>query len=336
MADLKTTYMGLELKNPLIVGASNLVTDTDNLKKVEDAGAAAIVYKSLFEEQIQLEAFEMEEQMEDYNERHAEMTSLFPDIDHAGPKEYLHNLAKARKAVKVPLLASLNCVYDVSWLDYAKKIAETGVDGIELNFYFIPNDFEKEGRSIVDEQLYVIKDVKEALNIPVSVKLSPYYTNMLYVIKQMDKAGADAFVLFNRLFQPEIDIEKEELHFPWNLSGKNDSRLPLRYAGLLYGNIDADICSNTGIYTAEDAIQMFLAGASTVQVVSTIYKHGAGEITNILKGITDWMNKKGYQTLSDFRGKLSRKNVNDPFAYKRAQYVDILWNSKDILNKTTL
>lgn len=336
MADLKTTYLGIELKNPLVVGACNLVTDADALKQVEDAGAAAIVYKSLFEEQIQLERAQHDDNLEVYNERHAEMVTLFPKIEHAGPEEHLHALSKVVEQLDIPVIGSLNCVYDVTWSDYAKKLAETGVAGLELNFYANPRDAEKPGKEIVEQQIAILKKVKQSVDIPISVKLSPFYTNILKVVTEMDKVGVDGFVLFNRLFQPDIDIEREELVFPWYLSNTGDHRLVMRFAGMLYDNIKADIAGNTGILTGEDAIQVMMSGADVVQIVTTLYKNGIGYLNTMLNDISTWMDKKDYANLDAFKGKLSKKNVNDPFAYKRAQYVDIMMKSEEIFNKYPL
>ena len=332
--NLKSKYLGLELKNPIIVGASNLVQNLDMLKKLEDAGAGAIVYKSLFEEQIQLENLELEQGMTDYDHRHAEMTSLFPaDLYEASPEEFLMHFRDARKAVKIPLIASLNAIFDDSWYEYAKKLEASGADALELNFYNNPKDFEMEGRSILNEELDIIEGVKKAVKIPVSVKLSPFYTNPLYVFNEMDKKGVNGFVLFNKLFQPDINIQLEKMEFPYNLSSSHESRLPMKYTGLLYNNINADICANRGIFTGEDVIKMILAGADVVQIVSTIYKHGAIQITKILEDIEIWMANNQYETLDEFRGKLSKKNIKDPYAYRRAQYVDILMKSGEIFNK---
>jgi len=329
--DLSTTYLGLKLKNPIIVGASNLVTDLSIIKKLEDAGAAAIVYKSLFEEQIHLENLELNQDMTDYNDRNAEMTSIFPtDMYEASPDEFLMHFKEARNAVNIPMIASLNCVYDDTWYEYAKKLEEAGADALELNFYNNPRDFDMEGRSILNEELDTIEGVKKTVKIPVSVKLSPFYTNPLYTINEMDKRGANGFVLFNKLFQPDINIDLEELHFPYNLSSEHESRLPLRYVGILYDNIKADLCANRGIFTGEDVIKMILAGANVVQIVSTIYKHGPSQIAKMLEDMEIWMTNKQYKHLSEFRGKLSKKNIKDPFAYRRAQYVDILMKSGKI------
>jgi dihydroorotate dehydrogenase (fumarate) len=209
MTNLKTNYMGLELKNPIVVGANNLVTNVDRLKQMEEAGAAAVVFKSLFEEQIQLETAQMDDQMEEYAERHAEMTSLFPTLQHAGPSEHLMNVKNARKALSIPLIASLNAIYSETWLEYAKLLEDSGVDGLELNFYSVPRNPEVSGEDIIRDQIGILKEVKSSITIPVSVKLSPFYANPLNVISRLDKAGVDALVLFNRLFQNEIDLDNE-------------------------------------------------------------------------------------------------------------------------------
>jgi dihydroorotate dehydrogenase (fumarate) len=336
MIDLKVKYMGLTLRNPIIVGASDLVTDEKTLVKLEEAGAGAIVYKSLFEEQIQLEALELQHDLQSYSHWDAEKASIFPDLEHAGPEEHLYRLKKAKKALSIPLIASLNAVYEPSWVNYAQKIAETGVDALELNFYEYPNNFDKSENQIVEEQVNILKKIKHTVKIPVSVKLSPYYTNLLQVVGRMDNAGADAFVLFNRLFQPDIDIEKEEHQFPYNFSNSNDNRLTLRYAGLLYGHIRGAICASNGVHTGEDMIKMFLAGAHSVQVVSAIYRRGPKQITQMLQELQDWMQQKGYVKLEDFQGKLSKTKTANPFTYKRAQYVDILMHADKFLRNRAL
>jgi dihydroorotate dehydrogenase (fumarate) len=330
MTNLVTKYMGIELKNPVIVGACNLVINVDNLKRMEDAGASGIVYKSLFEEQIQLENLQMFEEMQAFGNSNVESGGLFPDIDHAGPEEYLMKLREAKESVDIPVFGSLNAVNFESWIEYSKKIEQTGVDGLEINLYSVPTDVEIMGKAITNEKIDILQAVKNTVKIPVAVKLSAYYTNPLYVIKEMDKLGADGFVLFNKLFQPEIDIDNEEMRFPYNLSNHDESRLPLRFAGLLYDNIKASICSSRGIFTGEDVISMILAGADCVQVVSTLYKNGIDQLDSILTDITRWMESKDYKSLDDFRGKMSRQNISDPFAYRRAQYVDILMKSDEI------
>ncbi len=333
MADLSTTYMGVKLKNPLILGASNLVTKPDVIKQIEEAGIGAIVYRSLFEEQIQLENLQLDEQLSEYENRNAEMTSLFPGLEHAGPKEHLYNVEKLVKSVKVPVFASLNAIYEPTWVEYARELEKTGIAGLEINLYAIPGYFERTGEQIEDKQVQIVKAVKKAVSIPVSVKISLFYTNPLNFIKKVDEAGADAYVLFNRFFQPEIDIDKEEYYYPWELSNPKDHMVSLRYAGLLYGNLEGSICVSRGVYDANDVVKMILAGADVVQMVSTIYRNSPSVVSEILMDINNWMDKKGYKSLQDFRGKLSRKNMKDPYTYQRAQYVDILMHSDSIFKK---
>lgn len=328
MSNLKTTYLGIPLKNPIVVGASNLVTDISNLIKLEEEGAAAVVYKSLFEEQIQLESYAMDEEKSLYEDWDAEHASIFPMLGHAGPMEHLHKLKIVKDTLEIPVIGSLNCVNEKTWAEYAIKMAETGVDAIELNFYANLVDPDIAGASIVEDQLKVLKAVKKEVQIPIAVKLSPYYTNTFGVIQQMEKAGADGFVLFNRLFQPDIDLDKEEHYFPYNFSSSVDSRLALRYAGLLHKQIKGTIISNTGILNGTDALKMIMAGADAVQVVSAIYKRGTSHIGKMLREMEEWMEIHDYKDINEFKGKLAKVNLSDPFAYKRAQYVDILMKSE--------
>ena len=323
--------MGIELDNPIIIGASNLVTDLENLKKAEELGAAAVVYKSLFEEQIQLESFQLDERLNEFNDLHAEMVSIHPKIEHAGPDEHLLNIRKARESLSIPLIASLNAINNDTWIKYAGLLSQTGVDGIELNFYQIPSDFVKSAKNIEDEQISIVKEVKKNISIPVSVKLSSDYSNILDFVKRLDKAGVDAFVLFNSFFQPDIDINSEKHIKSFNLSNEGDYKKSLRYSGLLFENIKADICSSHGIFNGADVIKLILSGSSCVQVVSTLYKNGLSQISKIKKELEEWMDAKGYKSIEELRGKLSKNKLSsNPFIYKRAQYVDLLINSEEI------
>lgn len=333
MANLSTTYMGIKLKSPLILGSCNLVMKPGVAEQLEEAGIGAIVYKSLFEEQIQLEGLQMSEDLSEYEYRNAEMERLFPGIEHAGPKEHLFNLEKLKKSVNVPVIASLNAIYEPTWIEYAKELEKTGVDGLELNLYAVPGYFEMEGNAVEAKQVQIVEAVKQAVNIPVSVKISLFYTNPLNFIKKVDEAGADAYVLFNRFFQPDIDVDEEEFYFSWNLSNRKDSLMALRFAGLLYGNLDGSICAGRGVYNAKDVIKLILAGADAVQIVSTVYKNKPEVVSDILMDLNRWMDENEYKSLDDFRGKLSRKNLKDPFVYQRGQYVDIIMNSEEIIKK---
>lgn len=335
MADLRTRYLGLELKNPIVVGASNLSTNPDDIKKLEEAGAAAIVYKSLFEEQIQLENLELFERKTEYEERNAEMVTLFPNSgsDHSSPEEHLAKLKKAKESVSIPLIASLNAVNEETWIDYAIKIEKTGVDAIELNFYTGPEKNDMDAEEIEKKQIKTLIAVRSAVQIPVSVKLSPYYTNPLKHIYDLDKNGSDGFVLFNRLFQPDIEIETEQHQYPYNLSHPEDKRLPLRFAGLLYGNTGASICANSGIFSGKDVIKLLLAGADCVQIVSTIYLNQPEVIGSMITEMEKWMDLKGYKTIDSFRGKLSAKNSEIKTPYRRAQYIDFMMSTSEIIKK---
>lgn len=334
--DLTTHYMGIPLKNPLVIGASNLVTDKEVIKKLEAAGASAIVYKSLFEEQINLETAELEEDLHEYDDRHAEMIDLFPKVKHSGPRAHLMAVKELKESVSIPVIASLNCIFEETWEDYAGLLAQTGIDGLELNFYHTITDPNKTPAQIETNRIEILKRVKKAVNIPVSVKLSPFYTNALEFINRLSENGADAFVLFNRLFQPDINIWQESFEMPWNLSHKGDNRLSLRYAGLLHGRLQASIAANTGILDGEDLIAAMLAGADIVQVVSTVYRNGPDHITKMLEELEEWMKQKEYQSLDDFHGKMAHSRITEPFAYKRGQYVDFLMKTKEYFKKYPL
>ncbi len=332
MADLKNKFLSVDLKNPIIVGSSNLITDLDIVRRIEDAGAAAIVNKSLFEEQTNLENIDINNATELKNNK-AESTSLFAPKEHIGLHEFLNNLTRLKETVSIPVFASLNCVYDETWIEYTKLIQETGVNGIELNFYATPKDFDIEAGVIETHQVETLKAIKQVIQIPVGVKLSPYYTSPLNFIKRLDNELVNGLILFNRLFQPDIDIDSKKNCYPFDLTSENEIKLSLRYAGLLYEKIAARITCNTGVYNGGDVVKMILAGAENVQIVSTIYKNKPEVITKMLDEIEKWMTNNNYEKLSDFRGLLSKKHVTDPHAYKRAQYVDILLNSDKMIEK---
>lgn len=333
MKNLETSYMGIQLKNPVILGASELSSEIDSLKKAEQAGAAAVVYKSLFEEQIQMEDLQHDELVNEYNDIHAEMISLHPDIDRSEIEYYLVKIRNAKESLSVPVIASLNAVNESSWFRYARLIEETGVDGIELNLYQTPTRFDLDASEIEKRQIDIVAAIKKQLSIPVSVKLSSDYTNILHFAKRLDEAGVDGMVLFNSFYQPDIDIEKESHRRAFNLSKKGDYKQSLRIAGMLYGRVNAAICGSRGVFNGDDVIKLILSGATCVQVVSAVYRHGTTRITEMIREIAEWMERKGYDTLEQFRGKLSDSilNKNDNLLiYKRAQYVDLILHSDTI------
>lgn len=328
--------MGIPLRSPVILGASELSSHPDTLKRAEDAGVAAVVYKSLFEEQVQLENLQHDELMEEYNDIHAEMITLHPDIERTEIDHFLHNLRKVKESLSVPVIASLNAVNKFSWFRYAKLIEETGVDGIELNLYQTPTRFDQDSAAIESHQFDIVSSIKEELSIPVSVKLSSDYTGILNFAQQLDKAGVDGLVLFNAFFQPDIDIEKEKHRKSFNFSKRGDYKKSLRYAGMLYGRVEADVCSSRGIFQGDDVIKLLLSGASCVQIVSAVYKYGTSVITEINKSVSGWIDKKGYNSIEDFRGKLSDSvlNKNDSLLiYRRAQYIDLILHSDTIFGE---
>ena len=333
MADLKSSYLGLELKNPVIAGASALTSNIQSLRRIEEAGASALVISSLFEEQVQLSSFQLEEDLGMNDDSFAEMSSMFPNIEHAGPEDHILWVKKAKETVDIPVIASLNAVNKATWIEYAKKLEDTGVDALELNFYSLPLDFEQDSATVENNQVEILTNIKKAVKLPISVKLSAFFTSPLNFIKRLDGIGVDGFVLFNRLFQPKININTEANDLSFNLSTPNDHRLPLRFAGMLYGNINGDVCASNGIHTSVEAVEVLLAGASVFQTVSTLFKNKIEYIEVILEEIEEWMDTKGYNSLSDFRGKLSKDKNPDPWAYTRAKYVKVLRQSGQYMIK---
>jgi dihydroorotate dehydrogenase (fumarate) len=324
MADLTTKYMGIEIKNPLVVGACALSKNVDNIKQLEAAGAGALVIKSLFEEQVQLESSDFDNMLEQYDDLYAEAVNLFPKMEHGGPKEHLYWVKEAKKAVSMPLIASINAVSEDIWVDYARQLADTGVDGLELNFYTQPRDYMLSSSDLEKRELEIFSKIKEAVKLPLAVKLHPFYTNVFQVASSFDRAGASAIVLFNRLFQPDINIEKQEESSALVLSDSRDLFLPLRWTALLYEEVKADLIGNTGILNGKDAIKMILAGANAVQIVSTLYKNKFTHIGVMLEEISNWMDNKGFSSLADIRGRVSKKQVKDPWSFERAQYIKAL------------
>ncbi len=335
MADLKTRYMGIDLRSPIIIGASDLVTDLHNLRKLEEYGAGAVVYKSLFEEQVELENLDLYERKTEYEDRHAEQVTLFPDSQHVpdSPVEHLLNLRKAREALTIPLLASLNAVNTDVWVDYAIRVAETGVDGLELNFYSLPDGADDDKETIENLQIETLRKVKAAVKIPVAVKLTPYYTNVYRFITELDKAGADGIVIFNRMLHPDIDVYSEKYNMPYNLSSSEENRLPLRYTGMLYGAVNSSLCASRGIFSANDVIKMILAGADAVQIVSTLYHNRLEVVKSIVEETGKWMDSHSYPDLASFRGKLSRGNLTDKLPFTRGQYLSFMMNASGIMKK---
>jgi dihydroorotate dehydrogenase (fumarate) len=316
--------MGIPLSSPVLVGACSLSGRLSTIQEVEEAGAGGMVIKSLFEEQIMVEALRLSEQLAVGSERFAESLTYFPPLEHAGPREHLMWVAKSRKAVRMPLFGSLNAVSPDGWAGFARQLQDTGVDGLELNTYAVQTDPDRAPQDVEKDLYDTVQKVVEEVSIPVAVKLSPFYTNLIHVANELDHRGARGLVLFNRFVQPEIDEESQTLRNAMNLSRPEDSRLPLRYIALLHGRVKADLVASTGIHAAGGVVRQLLAGATAVQVVSTLYLHGVDQLSNINAELAGWMDRHGYATLADFRGKLSQEDVPDRFAFERAQYVELL------------
>jgi dihydroorotate dehydrogenase (fumarate) len=333
MVNQETTYMGIPLKNPIIAGASRLTGHLDSLKKIEAAGAGAIVIKSLFEEQIEMERSELDEGLTRYDDQYAEMITTHPHIEHAGPEGHLMLLQKARDEISIPVIASLNAVHRTTWLEYAKLMEKTGIDGLELNFYSMPADIDKDAQNLENEMLTIVEEIIANVSVPVSIRLSPFYTNPGNFISRLDRAGVKACVLFNRLYQPDIEITTEQHIFPFSLSSKKDNRLALQYAGLLYGQVQTDLCCSTGIYQGSDVVKMILAGATCIQAISALFASSISHISTMLQDIEQWMDNRSYTALDDFRGKLSKKCCPQKWVYEREQYVKMLFHSDEHLGK---
>ena len=328
MANLKTTYMGIDLDNPIVVAACSISSMTDRIKAAEGAGAGALVIRSLFEEQIQFDALRMEDDLSVGADSFSEALSHFPNMEHGKADEHLMWIEKARAEVKMPLIASLNAVSPDGWRDYAKQLASTGVDGLELNTYAVAADAKRKGANIEDELYEVVKNVKSQVSIPVAIKLSPFYTSVANVAAELAALGADALILFNRFLQPDIDPETESVLSEMVYSSPDEMKLPLRWVALLHGRIDTDLALNTGVHSGKDAVKALLAGATTIQTASALLENGIPYLSTMLRELEGWMEEHGYESVDDFRGKLSQKQVDDPYAFERAQYVKLLMEQK--------
>ncbi len=327
MADLTTNYLGIELKNPVIAGASGLTADMKTLKEIEEAGAGAVVLKSLFEEQINLEAHGLQKELHQNDNLHAEMITVMPEIEHAGPEAHLAWVRRAAEELSIPVIASLNAQSREVWVSYARKLAETGAAALELNFYRDPAALPGNNLS-PEEQAGLVRELSGELGNPLSVKLSPVYEDPTATVRRFLEAGARGAVLFNRLFEPEIDISREEHISPLRLSSPGDHRLPLRFIGLTAGGVPGDLCGSTGVFSSDGAVKLILAGAQTIQQVSALYRQGIPALGKTVRRIEAWMDQHNYPSLESFRGKLSRRQIADPWIYRRAQYVKKLMEAE--------
>jgi len=322
--DLSTTYLGMKLRSPLVPSAAQPLTENlDNIKRMEDAGAAAIVMHSLFEEQLSLERRELFESMTQGTESFAEALTYFPEptVFQVGPELYLKNIAQAKAAVKIPIIASLNGSTPGGWVRYAKDIEQAGADALELNIYWIPTDPSLSSIRIEDTYVDILRSVKEQVSIPVAVKLSPFFTNFANMARRLESVGADGLTLFNRFYQPDIDLESLEVTPNILLSTPMAMRVPLRWIAILRDQVGLSLAATSGIHRATDAIKMLMAGADVTMLCSAILRHGAKHIGVIEKDMRTWLEDHEYESLQQLQGSMSQKNCPDPAAFERAQYM---------------
>ena len=326
MVDLTTTYLGLKLKNPLVASPSPLSEKVENVVRMEQAGIAAVVMYSLFEEQIIHESLELDYFLTRGTESFAEALTYFPNIGKfsLAPEKYIENLEKTKLAVKIPVLGSLNGVSTGGWIEYAQKIQDAGADGLELNLYYLPTDLNLTSTQLEDNYLKLVSDIRAKVKIPLAVKLAPFFTALPNFANRLVQAGANGLVLFNRFYQPDLDLENLEVVPNLVLSNSDDLRLPLRWIAILYGKVKADLALTSGVHTSEDAIKAIMAGANVAMTTSALLKHGTIAIQQILAGLEEWMTQREYESVMQMRGSMSQGAVAEPAAFERANYMKVL------------
>jgi dihydroorotate dehydrogenase (fumarate) len=326
MLDLTTTYLGLKLKNPLVVSPSPLTEHIGNILRMEDAGAGCVVLHSLFEEQILIESQKLDEGLSAGTESFAESLSYFPDMHryNLGTEGYLEVIRKAKQAVNIPIIASLNGVSTGGWIKYAKEMEQAGADALELNIFFVANDARLSSDQVEEMYTSLVSHMKASVRIPVAVKLAPYFSAMASMAKKLDQAGADGLVLFNRFYQPDFDLETLDVKPTLALSTPNELLLRLHWVATLCGQVKADLAVTGGVHTAQEVLKSMMAGAKVAMVTSAILKHGIEHMETILADLRAWMEEHEYESVHQMQGSMSRQNVADPGAFSRANYMKIL------------
>jgi dihydroorotate dehydrogenase (fumarate) len=328
--DLTTDYMGMKLAHPLVASASPLSENLDGIKRLEDAGAAAVVMLSLFEEQIKQENAAFEHLMASGTESFAESLSYFPESNdyRVGTETYLDLLRRAAQSVHVPIIASLNGVTNEGWIEYAKNMQDVGAQGIELNVYYIPADLGLKGVEVEQRYLDIVKAVKAAVSIPVAVKLSPFFSAFGNMATAFDDAGADALVLFNRFYQPDFDLDRLEVVPDLELSSASEIRLPLLWIAILYGRVKASLAATRGVQGPTEVVKYLMAGADVVMTTSSLLRHGPEHLTALHRGLENWMEEREYESVTQMKGSMSQHQVKDPSAFERANYIKVLASYK--------
>ena len=332
MTDLSTTYLGLNLKNPLVASASPLSKKLDRAKKLEDSGIAAVVMYSLFEEQIIHESLELDHFLNRGTESFPEALSYLPDGGMYGvsPEKYLNQLAGLKKALNIPVIGSLNGVSKGGWTSYARKIQEAGADALELNLYYIPTDLDMTSNDIEDTQVELVAEVKSAITIPLAVKISPFVTSMPNFVKRLVDAGADGLVLFNRFYQPDFDLDELEIVHSLDLSTSAEVRLPLRWISILHGKVDVDFALTSGVHTIQDVLKSMMAGAKVAMMAANLLQNGEQVIGPMLNDLEAWMKEHEYASIQQMQGSMSQKSVKEPAAFERANYMKVLGSFRDL------
>jgi dihydroorotate dehydrogenase (fumarate) len=326
MPDLSTTYLGLGLKNPLVASASPLSEDLGNVRKMEDAGAAAMVFHSLFEEQIDLESHELDRFLGAGTESFPESLTYLPELNwyNRGPDGYLEHLYRVKRIIQIPVIASLNGSSPGGWTKYARKMEQAGADGLELNIYSIPTRGDISSAELERTYCDLVREVKSSVHIPVAVKLGPYFTAMVNVAQHLEKAGAAALVLFNRFYQPDFDLENLEVVPNLVLSNSYELLLRIHWVAILYGNVHADLAVTGGVHTAEDVLKAMMAGAQVAMMTSALLKNGFGHFDKVINDLTRWMEEHEYESIKQMRGSMAMRSVANPAAFERANYMRVL------------
>jgi len=324
--DLSTTFLGLKLKNPLVPSASPLMKKVDNIKRMEDAGASAVVLHSLFEEEIRQASQELDHYLNLGTESFAEALTFFPDLGYykIGPEGYLDHIRRVKAAVSIPVIGSLNGVSTGGWIDYAKKIQDAGADALELNMYYVAADPSQTSVDVEQMYLDLVRQVKSNLRIPVAVKLGHHFSAFANMAQKLDQVGADALVLFNRFYQPDFDLESLEVVPDLNLSSSYELRLRLRWVAILHGRVKTDLAVTGGVHTAEDVIKAVMAGANVAMVTSALLQLGTGHVQTVLSNLEHWMEEHEYESIKQMHGSMSQKSVAQPAAFERANYMRVL------------
>lgn len=330
MTRLNTTYLGMKLRSPIVVSACTLSEEVDNIVRMEDAGAGAVVMFSMFEEQIRKEEIQMEAIMQSTNNVFAEASDFFPDLDeyHVATAQYIETVRMAKERVHIPIIGSLNGITPKGWIDYAKQLEQAGADALEVNIFYIPADIRLSGVEVEQRYLDIIKLVKQTVNIPIAVKMNPYFSAMGHTALRMQEAGADGLVLFNRFYQPDYDILQLKVMHDLAYSEATEIRLPLLWIAILSGQIKASLAATTGVQSATEVIKYLLAGADVTMTASALYKNGISYISTMEKSLLLWMDSMGFKSLDYFKGSMNQSNVSDPTAYERANYIRILENAE--------